>query len=92
MNVNITYSIILTLVLWLVCNFFRLNMFESILLLLISFLVLQYRFKMFNYFLTIRKKFSKVESCKSYKFCKSCKSCKSCKKRNVRNSYEDLEI
>jgi hypothetical protein len=56
-------SIILTLVLWLVCDFFDLGMFGSILLLLFSFLVLQYRFKIYNYFfyfLTFKGKFSKV--------------------------------
>jgi hypothetical protein len=60
MRYDIISSIILTLVLMMIADFFRLDIFESIFLLLFSFIVLRYRFNIWNYFLTFRGKFDKV--------------------------------
>jgi len=68
MKYDIIGSIVLTLLLMLVCNMFNLGLFESILLALSVFLVLQYRGLMKGYWYNFIGRFSRKKpkiGCKS---------------------------
>lgn len=67
MKYDIIGSIILTLLLMLVCNIFCLGIFESILLALLVFLILQYRWLIKGYWYNFIGRFSRKDIKKEVK-------------------------
>jgi len=67
MRIDIIGSILITLVLMLICHFFRLNLFESILLMIGCFVLFRYWHCIKIWWWRIKEKFSKKEVRKNIK-------------------------
>ena len=61
MRVNLIGSIILTICLWIICSYFNLGLFPSLLLLLFSFLIFNYWGKIGWYWSALKDLFRKKE-------------------------------